>query len=248
METKRIMGQNGYEIPCVGHPTKGELAVVICHGFGSSKESPTALAVDEALRSCGIGTFRFDLPAHGESPAEGDMLRVEACLNDLAAVEAHARAAMPGADIAYFSSSFGAYLNLNYLATREHGGKKSFLRCAAVDMPGLFRRLTTREQYAQLDEQGFFVLKTGYDRPLKITRGFYDDLAAYDVFRLWKRGIAALRMIHGTADETASIRDARRFAEQFGARLIEVEGADHRFQIPGGMERVVRAAVDFFTH
>ncbi|MDD2497782.1 MAG: hypothetical protein PHY90_06590 [Desulfitobacteriaceae bacterium] len=55
-------------------------------------------------------------------------------------------------------------------------------------------------------------------------------------------------MIHGTADETASIDDARRFARQSGAELIEVKDADHRFLIPGGMEQVIDAAVRFFTN
>ncbi len=248
MNKEMIPGKNGYDIPCLTQLTGREKTVVIViHGFGSSKESPTAQAVAEALPNYGIGTVCFDFPAHGDSPVDGEMLRIETCLNDLADVEAYLRRRMPEAEIAYFSSSFGAYINLIYLATREHAGRRSFLRCAAVDMPGIIRRETTPEYRRQLDAQGFVMLDMGDARPLKLTRGFVDDLDANDVFCLYQPGMAELAMIHGTADETAPIGDARRFAGQSGARLTEVEGADHRFLLPGGTERVVDAAVRFFT-
>jgi hypothetical protein len=223
------------------------LIVIISHGFGSSKESPTAKTISAALTECGIGTYSFDFPAHGDSPVDGGMLRIANCLEDIAAVEAHVREQMPETEIAYFSSSFGAYINLIYLATRKHSGRRSFLRCAAVDMPEIFRRSTTQEHYAQMEAQGYIMLDSGYARPLKITRGFISDLNANDVFKLYRSGMAELAMVHGTADETAPFNDARRFAKQFGAALTEVEGADHRFLIPGGMDRVVDAAVKFFT-
>lgn len=244
-----ISGRNGYDIPCLNNLSGGEkLAVIISHGFGSSKESPTVRAVSTALTEYGIGTYSFDFPAHGESPVDGRMLRIGNCTWDLAAVEAHVRELLPEAEIAYFSSSFGAYINLIYLATRKHAGRKSFLRCAAVNMPGIFRRDTTPEHLAQLETQGFVMLDMGYVRPLKITREFLADLDAHNVFSLYHPGMAQLAMIHGTADEIASIDDARRFSRQSGAELIEVKDADHRFLIPGGMEQVIDAAVRFFTN
>lgn len=247
MKKETISGLNGYDIPCLNNLSGGErMAVIISHGFGSSKESPTAQAIAAALLEHGIGTYSFDFPGHGDSPVDGEQLRISNCLNNLAAVEAHVRELMPEADIAYFSSSFGAYINLIYLATCPHVGRKSFLRCAAVDMPRLFRNGTTPEQYAQLDEQGYISMDFDYIRPLKITREFYDDLEAHDVFKLCWPDMAELAMIHGDADETASVVDARRFAKQFGARLTEVKGADHRIMIPGGMEQVIDAAVQFF--
>lgn len=88
-------------------------AVILIHGFGSSKESPTALAVSAALPEHGIGTFGFDFPAHGDSPADGETLRVKNCLDDLADAEAHVQRLLPGAEIAYFASSFGAYIRLD---------------------------------------------------------------------------------------------------------------------------------------
>ncbi|MPN39218.1 hypothetical protein SDC9_186746 [bioreactor metagenome] len=97
-----------------------------------------------------------------------------------------------------------------------------------------------------MQEQGYVLLDEGYVRSLKITRGFLEDLRTHNVFALYRPGTARLMMIHGTADKTAPLADARRFAALSGAAIIEVEGADHRFLIPGGMDRVIDAAVGFF--
>ncbi len=248
MKKERIKGRCGYDIPCISDFGGGEKQVVIIsHGFASSKESPAAGAIAAAVSGVGIGSIRFDFPAHGDSPVDGEMLRIPNCLDDLSAVEAHVREQRPDAEIAYFSSSFGAYINLIYLATRHHAGRKSFLRCPAVDMPGIIERGTTPEHRAMLDKQGFVMLDEDYVRPLKLTSGFLSDLEAHDIYTLYRPGITEVAMAHGSADEIAPIEDARRFARLSGAELTEVEGADHRFLIPGGMERVLGAAVAFFT-
>jgi hypothetical protein len=249
MKTERINGRNGYEIPCLNNTTGEEKQVVIIlHGFGSSKEGTTARSIAAALPKHGIGTYSFDFPAHGDSPVDGEMLRIDNCLDDLAAVEAHVKESMPDAEIAYFASSFGAYINLIYVSTREHAGHRSFLRCAALDMPGIFRRNTSPKQRGQLESRGFVMLDmAGYVRPLKVTRGFLADLDAYDVFRLYLSGRARFAMIHGTLDETASIDAARRFSKKYCVPLTEMKGADHGFNIPGGMERVIDEAVRFYS-
>ncbi len=248
MKDNIIKGRNGYDIPCVDEINGNEdLAVVISHGFGSSKKSPAAVAVAERLEKMGIGTCRFDFPAHGESPVNGDMLRIDNCLRDIAAVEEHVLKLAPKAEICYFSSSFGAYMNIIYLASGMGTGKKSFLRCAAVNMPGIMQRELTEERVAKIEKDGFLIVDLDYMRPLKITKAFLEDIGSHDVFEIYVPGTAEIAMIHGTADKTAMPEDARRFASFAGAQLTEVEGADHIFMVPGGMETVVETAADFFS-
>ncbi len=62
-----------------------------------------------------------------------------------------------------------------------------------------------------------------------------------------KTEIAEIAMIHGDADESASFEDAKRFAEQIGAKLTVVEGGKHRLMGPGQMELVLETAIEFFT-
>jgi alpha-beta hydrolase superfamily lysophospholipase len=88
MNKENVRGYNGYDIPCLSRIKGSEkLVVLISHGFGSNKESPTAKALCSALSERGIGSCSYDFPAHGESPADGGMLRIHNCLDDLSAVE-----------------------------------------------------------------------------------------------------------------------------------------------------------------
>lgn len=246
MKQETLRGPAGHDIPC-WHQAKGteRQAVLILHGLGSSKESSTALRLAAALAEADVACLCFDLPAHGANQA--GPLRIDTCLDDIAAAEARLGALAPQAGLGYFGSSFGAYLTLLYLETRPHRGSRAFLRCAAVDMPGLFRRDVMPEQEAAMRTQGYIMLDAGYARPLKITPGFLDDLAAYDAFALWRPGLAELAMIHGDADTVAPLADAARFAALAGAPLYVVPGAGHSFDSPGGMEQVLERAAAFFT-
>jgi pimeloyl-ACP methyl ester carboxylesterase len=97
MRPETIAGENGYDIPCLNNLKPGEhTAVIVSHGLGSSKWSPTFRKLSDTLPRYGIGTFSFDFPGHGDSPADGGMFRIENCLSDLAAAEAHVRKKLPG--------------------------------------------------------------------------------------------------------------------------------------------------------
>ncbi|MDO4481276.1 MAG: alpha/beta fold hydrolase [Bacillota bacterium] len=242
-----LVSKAGYEIPYV-YEGKGneKKIVIICHGFGSSKESPTAVTMAEKLNDAGIGAVRFDFPSHGESKADSSFFRIENCMDDLASVEQMIADRYPDAEILYFSSSFGGFINLLYISERPHRGRKSFLRCAAADMPGIVRGWLTEEDKKKMFEDGYLVLDEDYDRPLKVVKEFAEDLEKIDLFRDFRPDGTELLMIHGTEDETAPYADALRFSEKFGIELISVEGADHRFTPEGAMDRVRSCAVDFF--
>ncbi len=242
-----IPGKNGYSIPVL-HNIQGTeaLLVVISHGFASDKESSTAQLLMEALAQHNLAGISYDMPAHGESEVDGQHLRIAECLDSLADVEAYAHTLAPKAKIAYFSSSFGGYINLLYLALRPHAGQSAFLRCAAVNMPELFEADTTADMRAEMAEKGCYLLDYGYGRPLLITRGFYTDLQQNNAFSLYRKGTARLEMIHGSMDEEVPLAAVQQFATQFSIPLHIVEGADHRFTNPGGMEQVLEAALRFF--
>lgn len=240
-----ILGANGYGIPCL-YTIDGqeEMVCIVSHGFGSSKESATAQMLLQSLPKRGIGVFAFDFPAHGDSPVGGERLRIETCIQDLAAAEQRAIVLAPKAKVVYFSSSFGAYINFQYLAAGIGTGVKSFFRSAAVNMPELFTHPTEEEQ-AQLQKNGFLLLD-GYTRPIKLTTAFLADLAGHDLFQCRRPQNTELCMIHGERDETILIEHAERFALQFDIPLTIVPGGDHSLSIPGAPEQVLQLAAGFF--
>lgn len=246
MKTEMISSKNDYLIPC-SHTLTGneQKAVIIAHGFGSSKESPTAMMLTQELPKLGVGTLAFDFPAHGESPVDGMELTLTHCIDDLAAAEQRALELTGHGEICYFGSSFGAYTTLLYLSLRPHLGKKAFLRSTAVEMPKLIRPSTGEERRA-LDRDGFLMVDQDYLRPLKLTKTFFDELDAHDLFDLYQPESARLAMVHGSKDETASPEAAVKFARTFGAELTLIPEGDHRLSQPGMAEKVLKLAESFF--
>jgi len=239
-----------------------KIAVIICHGFGSSRSGSTAVSVAKALDKEGISSFRFDFPAHGASMQGGESFRMEACLDALAEAEQTVRAELPDAEVCIFASSFGAFTTLLYLAARENSIKKAFLRCTAAGMPEIMKawtnpldtkpapgyKLSPAQAAAQLARDGYVIFEENYDRPLKVTKGFFDDMEKIDLFKLYEgRELpATIKMIHGDCDETAPYETAADFAQRFGIELITVKGADHSFTPEGAMDVVRAEAIEFY--
>ena len=245
MTRDMISGTNGYGIPCLYEVDgREETVCIVSHGFGSSKESVTAQMLLRALPKRGIGVLAFDFPAHGDSPVNGEMLRIATCVQDLEAAERRARSLAPKANMVYFSSSFGAYVNFQYLALGKGKGEKSFFRSAAVNMPDLFVS-PTEEERARLERDGSLMLE-GYTRPIKLTTDFLEDLAGHDLFQCSPPRGTELCMVHGEQDQTILLAHARRFAMQFHIPLTVVPGGDHSLSIPGAPEQVLQLATDFF--
>ncbi len=245
MIQQRIAGKNGYDIPCLWEiKGKEEKICIVSHGFGSSKESPTAQMLLKELPKQGIGVVAFDFPAHGESPVDGEMLRIETCMQDLAAVEQQVLTMMPEVKIVYFSSSFGAYINLLYLSEGRGTGLQSFCRSAAVNMPDLFLH-PTEEAREQWEKQGY-VLFGNSTRPIQITEAFLNDLECHDLFQCYQPGKVQLYMIHGAEDETIPVEQAKRFALKFDVPLTIVPGGDHSLSIPSAPQKVLQLATTFF--
>jgi len=249
--SKELLHGPGYSVPCLYDIKGNEKTVcVVVHGFGGSKDSFTARMVLKGLPPLGIGAIAFDLPAHGESEVSGEFLRIENCLTDLSVTDARARVLAPGAEIVYFCSSFGAYITLIYLASREAGGPaRAFLRSAAVSMPRIFITLLKSEQRELMKASGEIILKGseyGYSRDLKLTQGFLDDLARFDVFSLWRPGTAGLCMVHGEADEVVPLVDVESFAGMFDVPLTVIPGGDHKLSVPGAPELVLKTASEFY--
>lgn len=245
-KTISITGADGRIIPCIHTLTGDEdRAVLIFHGFGSSKESPTAELLAEVFPRKGLGTLAIDFPAHGDSPADGTSLTLAACLADMKAAEQELKRLAPKAKPAYFGSSFGAYMTILYLASGQAEGRDAFLRSAAVEMPKILREKIAPDKEL-LERQGYLMADENYRRPLKLARAFFRELDENDVFSRYKKGTARLHMIHGTLDETASFEAAKRFAEGAGAGFTALEGGDHRLSLPGMPEKTAELAAGFF--
>lgn len=253
MNKTTITSKHGYQIPVVSEMSKYDSKIVIAvHGFCSHKLSTTVVMLLRQLPKQGIGVISFDFPNHGDHAEEGEAFRVKNCLDDLSTVEKYVAGRFPGVEIMYFGSSFGAYITMLYLCRGRGNGTKAFFRSAAVNMPELFLD-PTPEDLASLRDKGYTIIED-CDRPIKLTQGFVDDMAANDLFEIFEKSRdiiedseIILKMIHGDCDESVAYERAAEFANKFDIELVTVPGGDHRLMTPSSPERVLEEALSLFN-
>lgn len=253
MEKLVLKKKSGYSVSCVKEiPEACRGIVVAVHGFSSNKECPTFQVLLGKLPQAGLGMVGMDLPGHGKEESLAETLGLEACKESISAVEEYIKASYPSMPIYYFGSSYGAYVVGLYISTREHEGRKAFFRSGAVNMPELFIKenpsAEEQEKLKELAGKGYFYYSLDDDhQPVKITQGFYDDLAGNDLFELFdpgRYGDNKVSMAHGLEDSVIHPEKARAFAQKYG---IPVHFYGHEGHSLGNVaEEVVDQALHFF--
>lgn len=255
MEYFNIQKDDGNIISCVkaipDHP-KG--IVIVIHGFTSSKESSTYRLLRDRLPAAGFGMVGIDLPGHGTGESAKETLRIPGAINSIQAVERYVLQAYPGYEVFYFGSSFGAYLIGLYISTWAHAGRKAFWRSAAVNMPKLFVKenptAKEKQQLEDLETKGYFEAEMEGNRPVRVTKAFYNDLLENDLFEIFdpnRFGKNQIAMAHGREDSVIDPDAADRFAEKFKIPVTWFPGEGHSLSNNSSTpDRVVDLAIAFF--
>ncbi len=219
--------------------------VLIIHGFGSSKESFTALKLFDELPKIGVRAVAFDFPAHGENEASDIGPRLQDYIDSIKEIEYYVNFKNHDSEIYCFASSFGAYAALLHISSGKSLLKKAFLRCPAINMFDILRKNMSNIDADNLLEQGFFTANFT-SRPVRVTLDFYGDLEKNNLFDVFNAYGVNIKIMHGTKDEIAPFEDALEFASKFNLDFTAVEGADHRFLLPENTRLIIDAAVHFF--
>lgn len=227
-----ITKKDHYKIPCLASiPTDCKTIIIAIHGMCSRKESDSIAFFMKFFNPKGIGVVAYDQPGHGacEKP-----LRVGNCLDSLAAVEKWVQEKYPAAEICYIGSSFGGYILGLYLALRPHAGHKALMRCCAVNFPrmllGAPGSKPDPQALAQLNSQGYLLLKMDTGSPVKLPRGFFEDLMHYDLDKLYETAKPAdvtMSFAHGGADQVVDLEAVKAFTAKFGYPLTIFDGENH---------------------
>lgn len=245
MPKMNLTSPHGRLIPCDVRLHGSEQRVcIIAHGFASSKESSTAQMMLDHLEKMGLGAVAFDFPCHGTSTADYTALTVDACLQDMRAVENYVLEAAPGAEICHFGSSYGAYISL--LRIIESGEpRRAFLRCAAVDMDHAFDDVMPAIE-GQIAQMGYSIYDPGFGPGLKLTQEFFNTLRDRSVFEMELPEGARIEMIHGLADPVVKVESARAYAEKIGCRINLIPEADHSIATAEGISTLLERTEVFY--
>ena len=239
----QLQGKNGYNISYEESVPEGTSTIILAmHGFAGDKESSCISLLEKEANKAGIGLIKFDWPSHGESEAEGDSLTLENCLADLSSVIEYIKENYPCAKLAAFATSFGGYVTLLYHLYHDSVFDHLILRSPAIRMYNIMENvIMTEESKKDLQTQHYFFRE--FDRTIKITERFVDELNRNDLFELYgKTPLTNASIIHGTMDDVAPIQDSIEFAKLHGCSLYPVAGADHRYKKPGELEQVIEIA------
>ncbi|MBO6137971.1 MAG: alpha/beta fold hydrolase [Lachnospiraceae bacterium] len=233
-----------YHIACLDGSSVGQTAIILClHGFTGSKHSPTIEKLHGVMKNKRIGTFAFDWPGHGRSDAPFSALTVENCMQDMDTVYKYIHEKY-GVPIWCFATSLGGYLAMNYHLRHPEAFEKLLLRSPALKMAEVMKAAMSEDRFARLmkGEKVDF----GHDQPLLLTKDYYDDLCAHDIFDEAPPYPEKILIIHGDKDETVPIHYSEDYAGKNGIALHILKDAGHEYDNPGDQEWIMKEALEFF--
>ncbi|MEX0621446.1 MAG: alpha/beta fold hydrolase [Candidatus Woykebacteria bacterium] len=174
--------------------------VVMCHGYGSSKNSTSTTGLSSELVKKGITTFRFDFTGCGQSEGKLADLVPSQGLDDLKSAISH----MGFGDFALYGSSFGGHVSIWYAS-------KDPVLALALKAPV--------SDYADV------VSEEISDRRKK----FIEDTRDLDLYEKAKNIKSPVLILHGDADDVVPIGQSKKLIKHIGgeAKLEVLRGTSH---------------------
>ena len=250
MQKNFDINESGYSIRCklyCSSVNAVKRAVIFGHGFGGHKDNRAAekFAAKIISKHRDVGVVTFNWPCHGDDARKN--LLLSECDTYLALVIEYVKKWFGTDELYGYATSFGGYLFLKYIA--EHGNpfRKTALRCPSINMYTTFtNRILSKDDLDKI-QKGKPVL-AGFDRKVRISRQFLEDLASFDISKLDFMDYADdLMILHGTKDEVIPFEDSAAFADQNVIEFVPVPNADHRFTDPKTMDLAIHTIIEFYA-
>lgn len=247
MEKNFLLSHGNLTIPCkLSAPDDGGIRRVVLgvHGFGGSANDEIQEGIAEEMELFYSATFRFDFPAHGESPMDSSAFTLRNCLDTLLTVARCAREHYPQVeDLCIFASGFGAYVTL--IALEEllelPGQVKLVVQTPSVLMHEtlLAMKKISRATFEAMDRVTFRA-----KRPFDVTYSFYQELQENPALTTYP---IPMLILHGEDDayiRMSDIQHFRRINER--SKLVIIPGTSHRFLEEGAWNMVLDLTRDWF--
>ena len=221
--------------------------VIIClHGFtGHMDNKAVERFADYVLKKHrDVAVMIYNAPCHGDDAKK--KLTLEDCEKYISLATAYAKKRFNTDELYVYANSFGGYQFLKYISENGSPYKKLALRCPAVNMFTVLSEMVIAHEGRKALERNKPIL-VGFDRKIKITRQFLDELRDSDIS---ERDFGAFAddiiIVQGTRDEIVSFDFVKAFAEKNGIKFVPVENADHRFIDPLKMDEAIKVITEFF--
>lgn len=225
----------------------GPAAVVLCHGFLSSKNSTTNKALTRMLNAAGIATFRFDFFGQGESDGPFEDITVS-----LAIGQAHAAVSLirqQGYErIGLVGSSFGGLVAILTTAQRQDIACLA-LKCPVVDFAEELRLEFGADELARWQSTDTIPNLMGGTERVRLKYGLYEDCLKQVAYEPAAQIVAPTLIVQGACDELVPLHQSQRLLSALRGpkRLDLLPEADHQFTRGEDFRTMTAAITDWLV-
>lgn len=194
--------------------------VVHCHGYGSNKNSETALLLQRELAKNKISSFAFDFSDTGESECKREDLTVSAGIDDLISAIKYLKS-LGFQNFGLSGSSFGGSVVFNY-TLKDKNIKAIALKAPVSDWSSIFAS------------------------PLRLKK-FVKDASKYTIYSKASQIQCPVLIFHGDQDETVPVEQSKKTCGLIkNCRLKIIKGADHQLADHDSRIKLINDFVGFF--
>lgn len=262
MSSFKISSEEGLPLRGVIHlPAQPSCMVVVVHGFKGFKDWGFFPWVAARLAAAGFGVCRFDMSRSGVGEVPGQFDRLDLFAGDTYSIERadllrvvrHLHGMAPFRRLPMFLLGHSRGAGVALLAAREVPRLRGIITWSGISevvrWDGSTLALWRRQGYYD-----FINVRTGQN--MRMSTAVLDDIEAnrdrLDITKAARELAVPLLVIHGDADETVPLREARALAEQpANASLVIIGGATHTFGAthpPGEIPPPLRLAAELTAH
>jgi len=227
-------------IGILSNPANSDKVVVLCHGFGSSKNSKTYLQIEGLLNSQGIAVFRFDFFGHGDSDGDfADITLTKAVDGALSALDYVKSQGFK--TVGLFGSSFGGITSL-IVASKNPGIRCLCLKSPVSDYLGVIILNIGEHKLDDWKINGSIEYRDG----LMLNYSFYQDAQKYDSDEFAPKINVPTLFVHGNVDDIVPLEQSISTSKKVkDAKLEIVKGADHLYH--EGFDEMLKLVTDFLV-
>ena len=246
MEKEFILEKGPLQIPVKINESDFEIRRVVLgvHGIAGSAMDDIQTAIAEEMEFFYSAVYRFDFPAHGESPLDSTYFTLKHCRETLLAVAQHAKERYPEVeDLCIFATGFGAYVTLTCLEDMlEMPGKiKLVVQTPSVRM---HETLLAIKKISKATLQAMDKVRFNSSRPFDVTYAFYEELESTPALTTYPIPILILHSEQNSVIRMEDIQNFARINEQ--SKLVIIPGTTHRFLEEGAWDMVLDLTRDWF--
>jgi pimeloyl-ACP methyl ester carboxylesterase len=225
-------------------PESGNSAIILCHGFSTSKEGRTYTNLEEIFNSRGLATFRFDFFGHGESEGEFEDITITEAVDDVLQAVGFIKRTGYGT-IGLVGSSFGGMASI-FAASQTTNLFVLALKSPVSDYMGKLILQDYRTKIKDWEESGFIDVTGADGQSLRLNFSFFEDARKAQGYEAASKIQIPTLIVHGDRDKTIPVEQSLKSSRLIkNCRLEIVHGADHFYSQPRDFEKMLRLISDF---